>query len=547
MTWFLGWETRICRPERIFEELEPRVVLDASVDVSDHHDSAVHDIAHHHLSDQALHLDGPVDGHEAADPDFNVVLISDALPEQDMLLNAASRHAQVLVFDAARDNLDTINVRLHDMVDSSGRTIDHLAVLDHAKAGEWRIGKDRFNLFSLPEHRASFENLGSVLSDHAQIQLYGCELAGSPMGRALVDRIALYTHADVFASFDKVGGGSRHHDATPSDVGASVMEPVTQSMETAAPHQPAADAPPVLTPAKPAFLNLGTAKLVQLGHSFAVDDTHPEQFIAATVTYDSQPASRAGLRNLTLHIPSGSSATIEPPTHGNHAWTIAGSVEDVNRVLGTMRASTSAHYTGESHVTVATVDPASHEPISSQTLTIPFLPASGHEHVSHTASPESVKHGAALEHVPLSSVESPFPDQTFQPGDPPVVAIDAESMTVDGDVRQTIPEIKVFDPGSQFVDVVLSAAKGSLSAPNPLPYPGVEVRGNNGIDEPVIRLSGFFNVLNETLKEVTYQPAQGYIGPDMLTVQVQGRGGYTNEMAAVHAVEKTLPIEVVKP
>jgi hypothetical protein len=365
MTWLFARGTKFCFPQRIFEQLEPRIVLDASVDSSGYDDLAGHHDVHGSLI-QALVEDGPAEQLAAvADdgrvPDFNVVLISSALPEQGMLIDAASRHAEVLVFDAAQDNLDTINVRLHDMVESSGRRIDHLAVLDHAKAGEWRIGSDRFSLFSLPQRRPSFETLGSLLTDDGQIQLYGCELAGNPMGEALVDRIALYTHADVFASFDKVGGGSRH----------------------------------------------------------AVPDPSPG------------PAAEV----------------IQSP-----------------------------------------------EPVTS-----------------------------------------------------PSIAIESAAWNVHGGHAQAIPEIKVFDPGSPFVDVVLSANQGRLSAPNPLPHPGVEVRGNNGALEPVLRLSGFLSELNDTLKQVTYTPAQAKAGTDILTVQMQSRGGYSNDLPPIPMIEKKLQVEVIIP
>jgi hypothetical protein len=365
MTWLFARGTKFCFPERIFEELEPRIVLDASVDSLACDDLPDHLDVHAAWS-QALVEEGPADrvaavADDRADPDFNVVLISSALPEQGMLIDAASRHAEVLVFDAAQDNLDTITVRLHDMVESSGRKIDHLAVLDHAKAGEWRIGSDRFSLFSLPQRRASFETLGSLLTDDGQIQLYGCELAGNPMGQALVDRIALYTHADVFASFDKVGGGSRHQ----------------------------------------------------------VPETSP------------QPAAEA--------------------------------------------------------------------------------------------SP------------PLAALASPS------------ITLESAVWTVHGDHAQAIPEITVSDPGSPYVDVVLSANHGRLSAPNPLPHPGVEVRGNNGALEPVLRLSGFLNELNDTLKQVTYTPAQNTTGNDMLTVQMQSRGGYSNNLAPMPVIEKELAVEVIVP
>ena len=55
-------------------------------------------------------------------------------------------------------------------------------------------------------HRSDFETLARNLADHAQIQFFGCNIAENAAGKALVDRIAAYTSADVFASNDTTGG-----------------------------------------------------------------------------------------------------------------------------------------------------------------------------------------------------------------------------------------------------------------------------------------------------------------------------------------------------
>jgi hypothetical protein len=201
---------RICAPERSFEELEQRIVLDASVDCAA--DSPITDCAEilHHVS-HALSQSVTPDqdpGPEAAhghDADFNVVLISDRLPDLNVLKHAASQHATVIVYDGFKDNLDTVNVMLQHAVEASGKKIDHLALLDHAKPGQVWVGADKIDLFGAPDRRTTFESLGQKLSDGAQIQLYGCSIAGDPLGQALVDRIALYTHADVFAALHKIG------------------------------------------------------------------------------------------------------------------------------------------------------------------------------------------------------------------------------------------------------------------------------------------------------------------------------------------------------
>jgi large repetitive protein len=201
---------KVCTAEQFFEELEPRIVLDASLDAAGHDNVISHDDYSHQLFQGVEHTESPghdpgVATHQPLDQDFNVVLISDRLPDLDMLQKASADHATVIVYDGVKDNLDTVNIMLQHAVDTSGKKIDHLAVLDHAKAGQVWIGADKIDLFGAQARRPVFESLGQKLNDGAQIQLYGCSIAGDPMGQALIDRIALYTHSDVFASLHKIG------------------------------------------------------------------------------------------------------------------------------------------------------------------------------------------------------------------------------------------------------------------------------------------------------------------------------------------------------
>ncbi|MBI5571830.1 MAG: DUF4347 domain-containing protein [Desulfomonile tiedjei] len=204
---------KFSRAAMLFEQLEERIVLDASVDQTPH-ENAVGACPHLPVLPPPLPFAAPFSA--VPDPgatvaqaqELNVVLIADNLPQKEILHAAAQDHSQVLFYDAS-SNLNSINTALKQLVADSGHKIDHLAVVGHAELGKAWLGAEKVDVLSAQSHRSDFEALGQVLADNAQVQLYGCSIAGNALGEALVDRIALYSHADVFASANKTGG-SQH-------------------------------------------------------------------------------------------------------------------------------------------------------------------------------------------------------------------------------------------------------------------------------------------------------------------------------------------------
>ncbi len=143
---------------------------------------------------------------------LNVVLISNNLADVQAISNAAAPDAKVIVFDAANDNLATVTSMLQDVVNSTGHKIDNLAIVGHGTLGNLVVGTDQIQFVSLANYGATFEALGQTLSQDAQIQFYGCSVAGDGSGQAMFDSIAVYTAADTFASTDTTGGSA--HDWT---------------------------------------------------------------------------------------------------------------------------------------------------------------------------------------------------------------------------------------------------------------------------------------------------------------------------------------------
>ncbi len=214
------------RPVRLLQQLEERIVLDAAVnpvnnDNPENPSSGTADGANMtNAATQTAQASGVAEASMAAPAlpdnlnqifgtDLNVVLISNSLTDVQAISNAAAPDAKLIVYDAQADNLGTIKGMLDALVESTGHKIANLAVVGHGSDGLLTVGSDRIDFFNLSDYRTTLTSLAADLTSDAQIQFYGCSLADNVFGQALVDRIAIYSGADVFGSTD-ITGGTQH-------------------------------------------------------------------------------------------------------------------------------------------------------------------------------------------------------------------------------------------------------------------------------------------------------------------------------------------------
>jgi ELWxxDGT repeat protein len=138
--------------------------------------------------------------------DLKIVLISNDVKNIEEISRAASPDAKVIVFDALEDGTASVVATIDELSQTEGKPVGAIAVLAHGAPGVIEIGADRIDFFNLESFRTTFEDLGRILTEDAQIHLYGCDIAADVFGQALTDRIARYTSADVFAGDDLTGG-----------------------------------------------------------------------------------------------------------------------------------------------------------------------------------------------------------------------------------------------------------------------------------------------------------------------------------------------------
>lgn len=137
----------------------------------------------------------------------SLYFVDSSLSDLDSLLQALPSGAEVVLLQPDQDGLA-------QMLDAlAGREgIDALHVLTHGAPGSIQLGETSLSLGTLAGSADALAKIGAHLSADADILFYGCSVAASDEGKALVSQIAELTGADVAASEDLTGATDRGGD-----------------------------------------------------------------------------------------------------------------------------------------------------------------------------------------------------------------------------------------------------------------------------------------------------------------------------------------------
>jgi len=140
-----------------------------------------------------------------ADTRLELVFVDASIENYEELLEgiAADRDGsdfQVHVLDATQDGIEQISAVLAEQTG-----VDAVHILSHGSDSGLQLGGSWLDSDSLAAHRDSLSGWASALDAEADILFYGCNLAASEQGTALLDSIADLTDADIAASDDLTG------------------------------------------------------------------------------------------------------------------------------------------------------------------------------------------------------------------------------------------------------------------------------------------------------------------------------------------------------
>jgi hypothetical protein len=198
------------RRRPIIEELDPRILYSADLLplVPNGADTAL-PMEQRTITDDgefvaiAQRSASPSEVHSSA---HEITFVDADAPRADELLadiqvqRGAGRDIEIVMLSRDGDGIAEITDAL-----SQRQGVSAIHIVGYGTDGEVELGCTRLHFDSLLANAGRIKQWGGALSDDADLLLYGCDVAKSDAGRALVDALSRLTGADVAASEDATG------------------------------------------------------------------------------------------------------------------------------------------------------------------------------------------------------------------------------------------------------------------------------------------------------------------------------------------------------
>lgn len=136
-----------------------------------------------------------------------LVLISNAIANYTVLLNALDPALEVHIIDSQQDAL----AQIADLL--TGRSdVQALHIISHGAEGLLDFGALKLSSATIAEHASALARIGNALPPHADILLYGCAVGAGDAGAAFIQALAAATQVNIAASDDATGAAARGGD-----------------------------------------------------------------------------------------------------------------------------------------------------------------------------------------------------------------------------------------------------------------------------------------------------------------------------------------------
>lgn len=134
-------------------------------------------------------------------PLSDAVFIDTSVAGFESLLPGISRNAEIFFIDGSSDGLGQMVAAL-----AGDRTYRSIQVFSHGEAGVIQLGGTTLTRDSVESRAGDLAAVGRALAAEGDLLFFGCDVAATDEGKALIDRLADLTGADVAASTDITGG-----------------------------------------------------------------------------------------------------------------------------------------------------------------------------------------------------------------------------------------------------------------------------------------------------------------------------------------------------
>ncbi|ASJ70625.1 DUF4347 domain-containing protein [Granulosicoccus antarcticus] len=163
----------------------------------------------------------------AQEPRRELVFVDSRVEDYETLIQDirtstdSSRTIDVMILDPTRDGVEQIAEIL-----TRYESLDAIHIVSHGDEGTVQLGDTWLSNKTLSSYTHQLASWSDALSQDADLLFYGCDLAGSDSGKALIASLARLTDADVNASSDRTGsanlGGNWNLESRTGDIETTV-------------------------------------------------------------------------------------------------------------------------------------------------------------------------------------------------------------------------------------------------------------------------------------------------------------------------------------
>jgi len=132
----------------------------------------------------------------------SLIFVDSSVNDYQSLIQGASENARIVILDPSQDGIEQMSQVLSHYSD-----LESIQIISHGSEGRLQLGSTQLNTENLGEYAAQLQSWNTALADHADLLLYGCNVATGATGEAFVQQLSQLTGADVAASDDLTGSG----------------------------------------------------------------------------------------------------------------------------------------------------------------------------------------------------------------------------------------------------------------------------------------------------------------------------------------------------
>ncbi|MEO8007882.1 MAG: DUF4347 domain-containing protein, partial [Betaproteobacteria bacterium] len=279
-----------------------------------------------------------------------VVFVDTATPHYQSLIDDIQANGQdrrtleVVLLDKNTDGIAQISEFLATRTD-----IDALHIISHGSDAAFQLGKGVLDADALNRNAAQIAHWGDSLTANADLLIYGCDVAQSEAGRALIDALARFTGADVTASEDATGnallGGNWDLEYRTGSIETNLAIDLSIQANWA---YTLLNNPPVNTVPSAQTTPVNTSLVLSGANKFSVADAESgANPLEVTLVATHGTLTLSGTAGLNFSVGNGTA---------NAAMTFQGTITNINTALNSLTYTPGAGYSGAATIQMTSND-----------------------------------------------------------------------------------------------------------------------------------------------------------------------------------------------